>query len=398
MLPSDLIIAIICLLPRQQFYNLAVLFRFQHVRDKLIPLIKLADASNANIKGQLELLCWWQENQPYINTDEKIKLNLDVSSYHGHLHILDWWLKNKPSNIEAFWSVQSLDYASRYGNFTVLNWWKNSGLELKWSENATLWASKYGHLHVLHWWKNNGFKIKWSILALYIASQNGHVHVLDFWKNFPLIKDRSYIQEWGKYCGHEFLYLSKFAKNPAIFHIPVLEWFKNTRIYNIPNHAAKNEPLQILELWINGNLDHILDKASAAGHIHILNWCLTNIHIGLPYSCKAMNDASKNGHIHVLNWWKNSGLELKWSSSVMDTVRKVEILDWWYNSNMKTLCSINGIAMASNLRRYGRHIDIRNDYEKVYNWWKKHYQLIRVLNYEDKVLLELVLQESGQSE
>src|ERR1700742_2801237 len=91
-----------------------------------------------------------------------------------------------------------------------------------------------------------------------------------------------------------------------------IQQLKGTRKDQYLIECYKKELLDVLSLEIkiyHYNNINILEKsgikkASANGHIDVLNW-LKNNGFEFKYTYDAINKASKNGHIAVLDWFKN---------------------------------------------------------------------------------------------
>jgi hypothetical protein len=97
---------------------------------------------------------------------------------------------------------------------------------------------------------------------------------------------------------------------------------------------------------------YVLDVCQI-GKTDILEY-LKNLDNGITlskYSEKALDVASEFGKIHVLEWWKNSGLELKYSTDALDLAScdhyNIDILEWWKNSGLPLKYSADALANAS---------------------------------------------------
>uniref|UniRef100_A0A6C0E7G4 Ankyrin repeat protein n=1 Tax=viral metagenome TaxID=1070528 RepID=A0A6C0E7G4_9ZZZZ len=100
---------------------------------------------------------------------------------------------------------------------------------------------------------------------------------------------------------------------------------------------SKNGNVNCLEWWKNSGLElayssDSLDWASHNDHINVLEWWL-NSGLSLKYSSYSLDGASQMGHIHVLEWWKNSGLPLKYSENALSFAHR-NVFKWWKKSGL----------------------------------------------------------------
>jgi hypothetical protein len=103
-------------------------------------------------------------------------------------------------------------------------------------------------------------------------------------------------------------YFGDWAWRPATVygHLHILRWLrvttKSCSVY-VPEHAAEHGHLDILKWWkhdLHKTLyTNLCDIAVRGGHIHILDWLLTN---GIIPQSKNYHDAFVKGHLHVCKW------------------------------------------------------------------------------------------------
>jgi hypothetical protein len=123
----------------------------------------------------------------------------------------------------------------------------------------------------------------------------------------------------------------------------------------IDNHYVKKVcelgKVEILEWWKNSGLElkyptDVLNVASRWGQVEVLEWW-KNSGLELKYSVDALNWASESGHINVLEWWKNSGLKLKYSFHALYG-GQVKVQEWWENSGLELKYTIaNSLMLKS---------------------------------------------------
>jgi hypothetical protein len=80
-----------------------------------------------------------------------------------------------------------------------------------------------------------------------------------------------------------------------------------------------------------------VDEASRRGLVDLLQ-CWRESGLEMQWSSRVMDIASWLGHIAVLEWWKTSGLEMKWSSRAMNLASsqgRVDVLQWWKQSGLE---------------------------------------------------------------
>ncbi len=55
------------------------------------------------------------------------------------------------------------------------------------------------------------------------------------------------------------------------------------------------------------------------------------------------------GNVAALEWWKNSGLELKYTTRAMDLAEGPDTLQWWRQSGLTLQFSVNGTGLRNAL-------------------------------------------------
>uniref|UniRef100_A0A6C0EB81 Ankyrin repeat protein n=1 Tax=viral metagenome TaxID=1070528 RepID=A0A6C0EB81_9ZZZZ len=115
-------------------------------------------------------------------------------------------------------------------------------------------------------------------------------------------------------------------------------------------------------------LDGFIDCASVLGHIHILEWW-RNSGLQLEYSSlNAMHGASRNNKINALEWWKKSGLELSYSSwealKIASLNNHISVLEWWKNSGLSLQVNPYQMFLELLITYFERGL------MDVLRWWK----------------------------
>ena len=310
---------------------------------------------------------------------------LDIASSNCNIDVLQWWLN---SGLELKYSCDSLDYASKNNHINVLQWWLDSGLELKYSCDLLYYASKNNHVNILQWLLDSGLELKYSCDSLDYASKNGHIDVLQWWLDSGLeLKyscdsldyackyQQTNVLNWWINSGLSLIY-SKYVTryisknddgNPCQLKEHVIKsrylayiaqngydntlswWTKTTSTFNykasMVYFASVNNIVDLLNWCKKYHLESgtemeytkcTIDRASADGHIVVLQWWLDS-GLTLKYSERAMDNASRDGRVDVSQWWKESNLKLKYSKHVISKAEKnghKAVIDWWRNSGL----------------------------------------------------------------
>ncbi|KAI8805323.1 hypothetical protein BJ742DRAFT_775264 [Cladochytrium replicatum] len=113
-----------------------------------------------------------------------------------------------------------------------------------------------------------------------------------------------------------------------------------------------------------------LDEASEKDCTpQVIEWWNNNIVEMAAWTLFALDKASVHGHVGNLEWWKNSGLELKWTTISMDYAASglelsggtIEFLEWWNASGLELCYSNNAIDSTGDM--------IFGDPVSVLDWW-----------------------------
>ena len=90
--------------------------------------------------------------------------------------------------------------------------------------------------------------------------------------------------------------------------------------------------------WSSFGNETLPTKASLFGKLSILDWWYESVvFLERKYSDKIMNLASKAGFIHILEWWRLSGLQLHYSEAALEQASSdgnVEVLNWWLKASL----------------------------------------------------------------
>ena len=136
--------------------------------------------------------------------------------------------------------------------------------------------------------------------------------------------------------------INGIVQNSKIYN--QIQQLKGTRKDEYLIECYKKGLLDILKIYHYNNINIFeksgIKRASANGHIDVLNWFKDN-GFKFKYINDAINRASANGHIAVLNWFKNSGFEFKYSHLAID----------WASSNGPAQRSEKIYCVAIYLRR-----------------------------------------------
>ncbi|KAL7747789.1 hypothetical protein RI367_006913 [Sorochytrium milnesiophthora] len=127
---------------------------------------------------------------------------------------------------------------------------------------------------------------------------------------------------------------------PGFLHIlPKGESHGSSSRITAADHFSEDGDLDALNAWQPssqrlGYTSAAVDRASACGHVDVLEWWKRNFRSELKYTSAAIDDASANGMTEVLDWWRTSGLELRYSERALLGVNKLEVLKWWRQSDI----------------------------------------------------------------
>ncbi|TFK44872.1 hypothetical protein BDQ12DRAFT_661523 [Crucibulum laeve] len=175
-------------------------------------------------------------------------------------------------------------------------------------------ASRHGRITVLSWWKH-GFEQHPDLIpppatgsiaeAVDGASRNGQVASLDWWLD----------------CGHPFEYTEAALEYASAKNqLAVLDWWKR-------QHKERGLPLKI---------GRVMDMASTAGHVDVLEWWATS-QLEFKYDRHALQHASCHGKVEVLEWWLGSGLQMIFDQEALTGAtrhNRPEVLEWWDKSGL----------------------------------------------------------------
>lgn len=231
----------------------------------------------------------------------RVVINLNPKSIISNSHNLSYYIERNTNFILS-------DQISSKNIKSIITF--NLPITVKYINEICKSICKFNYCKILDYLHNNN-KIEkfWIPSVIYQACSRGNVNILEWLKNVNLL------------C-HD----TSFLNNNIIHYIEVASALGN---------------LNILDWWFKNNLpfeysESVLDSASANGDINVINWWV-NSNLPLKYSKNALDYASKNGHVDVLDWWVNSNLPLKYSDNAFNLAYEngnIDILDWWINSNL----------------------------------------------------------------
>ena len=277
---------------------------------------------------------------------------IDSASAHNNLELLKSLVeKSQEMDFNLEYTEAAIDYASRRGYIDVLDCWLDSELLLKYSESAIDGACGNGYLNVLEWWLNTGIPLKYSSAAIDTASQRGHIKILDYWLNSGLEL---------KYTEHAIDYAHD---------INVINWWLR------PNLKLK---------YSKNIIDAICGRGD--GKMLLEAWFVSGLNI--EYSENAMDNASITGRIDILDFWRNSKLDLKYTSKAIDRAkRNPQVIAWWLASGLELkftdeVFSTSKIEVLELLNKYGilkcttHAIDRLSDFgdAEVLDWWLANFR------------------------
>jgi len=106
-----------------------------------------------------------------------------------------------------------------------------------------------------------------------------------------------------------------------------------------------------------------IDRASANGHVHILQWWLDNKVSNMYYTSDAFDHATACGYIDVLKWWINSRLKIKYTDSAI-----VSASHYGY---INILSLFKKTGLITKYVHFVLEIAFENYKFEVLDWWKK---------------------------
>jgi hypothetical protein len=172
-----------------------------------------------------------------------------------------------------------------------------------------------------------------------------NLKITDYYITEVCKKGKIDILEWYINDNSLFRFTDKIIIETCEYgQIKTLEWFyKNNYLNNVLLSRIS-----------------ILDKASAKGHVNVLEWYLNN-KLHLNYTESALDDAVYYNHINVLDWWFKSNLPLKYSTMSIEYaswMSNINVLEWWIKSNLPLKYSDIVLDLAS-----------ENEHINVLEWW-----------------------------
>jgi len=147
---------------------------------------------------------------------------------------------------------------------------------------------------------------------------------------------------------------------------------------NASRYGSKYDNLEILKLCGSSATKDAIDEASLNGHTHLLEWW-KNSGLQLMYTTKAIDMASHNGHVKALEWWRSFELQsdaadalvkdalLKYSCDAIDWASmngQVDVLEWWLKAK-------NEFGWEFLYSNYAMNLASESGHVKVLEWWMK---------------------------
>lgn len=141
----------------------------------------------------------------------------------------------------------------------------------------------------------------------------------------------------------------------------LLQWYNDNFKFD-DNWETENERKR----WQTKNqmVQDAFMMASANGQVNVLDWWIRQKKLPLVVNSMCINLASNYGHINSLEWWVDSGLDLVYSQTAINSCEYTDVLDWWRDSGLEFKYSYRALEHASAAG------DIQ-----ILEWWFAHEDL-----------------------
>lgn len=228
---------------------------------------------------------------------------------HGHVHVLKHFMCS--GRMKSYDFPHILGWAAYGGQRPTMEWLMTRFPEVKLDCGLITSAARGGQLDVIKWLhREKG--ADWQKEAVRQAAKNGHVHVL----------------EWLRY----------FARPPLMISVADDPWMNPGLGFE---QAAQEGQLAVLK-WAKQNMawwgqhgedgQHLDYYAGLGGHVHILQWLLTqDDDVHADGFVAAIEAAISQGHSNVLQWAHERGLihDRRHAYYAHACWAEDEILDWF---------------------------------------------------------------------
>ncbi|KAI9328591.1 hypothetical protein DFJ73DRAFT_861632 [Zopfochytrium polystomum] len=176
------------------------------------------------------------------------------------------------------------------------------------------------------------------------------------------------VLRWWIDCGLEAVY--ERSTLPTIKFVPTLELCKEKGLITSCDASAMDdaEDPAVLQWWKESGLELVytsraLLNASRRSDPDVLEWWRqSGLELKLDDAKEAIQTASAYQFFAVLNWWKASGLEFSYSADPIDEASsngRLSTLQWWKRSGLVPKYTQRAMDEAS-----------ENGFVKVLQWWK----------------------------
>ncbi|ORZ36352.1 hypothetical protein BCR44DRAFT_323497 [Catenaria anguillulae PL171] len=299
----------------------------------------------ASAHGHLDVLQWWWTTHDLDAATKPVPRRFEPMALiratdAGHTHILQWWKSTgllHPTSASALLGSGLLDAACAAGHVAVVDWWMTrSGVAVEYDKHVMDEAAAHGRVHVLEWWVQSGYPLKYSQEALDGACAAGHVHVVRWW------------MEQARLGRVEVRYTQRAITGLARARpdVAALVWKRYGLALMGVSSLTHWGDLQFLDVWrdelgVSVQVHSMaMDWHSGEGDVAKLEYLVQNHEPkSLVYTQAAMGRATAAGHMHVLEWWLS-----KWKcgkisklcvpADVLSVCKSAVVEQWWLESGL----------------------------------------------------------------